>query len=110
MIAKELKAYQKERNIGNTNAAFQNLERIHILSQPYPMAHTIIHLRMLALAIKSFKSFEIVVQFFYSMFSFKFSLFNIFPFGNTGRANAILKGKMPIPHDLLISIDNKDSQ
>jgi hypothetical protein len=60
----------------------------------------LIHLRMLSFAIRTFRPFEIFVQLIYSLFSFKFSLLNIFPPGNTGGADAITKGAMKIPKDL----------
>jgi hypothetical protein len=80
--------------------AFQHLERIHILSQSFPIAHTLIHLRMLKFAIATSRPLEIIIQFLYSLFSAKFSMLNIFPKGNTGGVNAIFKGKMSIPEDL----------
>lgn len=99
-IRTELIAYRTEIENRNIKIAFSHLERIHILSQPFPLKHTLIHIRMLWFAIRYFNPVEIVVQFIYSLFSAKFSMFNIFPQGNTGGANAIKKGKMPIPHDL----------
>jgi hypothetical protein len=80
--------------------AFNHLERIHIVSQSFPIAHTKIHLRMLKFAILTSRPLEIMIQFLYSLFSAKFSILNIFPKGNTGGVNAIFKGKMPIPEDL----------
>jgi hypothetical protein len=100
LIATELSSYRKEFDKHNYDLAFRHLERIHIVSQPFPVEHTLTHLRMLCFAIRTFRPFEIFVQFFYSLFSFKFSLLNIFPQGNTGGANAISKGAMPIPDDL----------
>ena len=100
LIYNELHSYQHEYDSHNFNLAFRHLERIHIVSQPYPIEHTIIHLRMLLFAIRTFRPFEILVQLAYSLFSFKFSALNIFPQGNTGGANAIKKGRMPIPTDL----------
>lgn len=99
-ILEELKLYKAILKRGDKKIAFNHLERIHILSQPFPVRHTIIHFRMLLFAIRFFKPLEIAVQLIYSLFSAKFSLLNIFPTGNTGGANAIKKGKMPIPEDL----------
>jgi Protein of unknown function (DUF3703) len=107
-ISEELKMYKEELQKGNRKIAFGHLERIHILSQPFPLRHTIIHVRMLLFAIRFFKPVEILVQFLYSLFSAKFSLLNIFPQGNTGGANAIKKGVMPIPNDLKEFIVNKN--
>lgn len=100
VISSELDSYRKEFDKHNYDLAFRHLERIHIVSQPFPVEHTITHLRMLSFAIQTFRPFEIIIQFVYSLFSFKFSLLNIFPRGNTGGANAITKGAMPIPDDL----------
>jgi hypothetical protein len=100
LIESELKSYKLEFANRNFNLAFRHLERIHIVSQPFPIEHTLIHLRMLSFAIRTFRPFEIFVQLIYSLFSFKFSLLNIFPPGNTGGADAITKGAMKIPKDL----------
>ena len=100
LIESELKAYKLEFANRNFNLAFRHLERIHIVSQPFPIEHTLIHLRMLSFAIRTFRPFEILVQLTYSLFSFKFSFLNIFPQGNTGGADAIIKGAMTIPKDL----------
>ena len=80
--------------------AFNHLERIHIVSQSSPIAHTKIHLSMLKFAILTSRPFEIMIQVLYSLFSAKFSVLKIFPKGNTGGVNAIFKGKMSIPEDL----------
>jgi hypothetical protein len=100
LIESELKSYRLEFANHNFDLAFGHLERIHIVSQPFPIEHTLTHLRMLSFAIRTFRPFEILVQLIYSLFSFKFSLLNIFPQGNTGGANAITKGAMTIPKDL----------
>jgi Protein of unknown function (DUF3703) len=90
----------------NFNKAFSHLERNHFICQQFPLAHSIIHLRMLKFSIITFRPLEILVQFIYSTFSFKFSLLKIFPKGNTGGANAVFKGKMQIPNDLAIVMMN----
>jgi hypothetical protein len=100
-IKTELGLYKTEFASKNYDLAFGHLERIHIVSQPFPVEHTLTHLRMLRFAILTFRPFEIVVQILYSLFSFKFSMLNIFPVGNTGGANAIKKGKMLIPQDIM---------
>jgi hypothetical protein len=105
LIKIELGLYKTAFAQKNYDHAFRHLERIHIVSQPFPIEHTLIHLRMLQFAILTFRPFEILVQTLYSMFSFKFSLLNIFPQGNTGGANAILKGRMQIPDDIQIEIN-----
>lgn len=106
IISVELGKYKSSYSNKNYKLAFQHLERIHIISQPFPLAHTLIHLRMLKFAMLRFKPIEILVQFMYSLFSAKFSLLHIFPLGNTGGANALKKGRMEIPEDLLSIINS----
>ncbi len=100
LIKTELTLYKTEFAKKNYDLAFKHLERIHIVSQPFPMEHTLTHLRMLKFAILTCRPFEILVQTLYSLFSFTFSLLNIFPQGNTGGASAIKKGRMEIPTDI----------
>jgi hypothetical protein len=100
LIKIELGLYKTEFENKNYDLAFGHLERIHIVSQPFPIEHTLTHLRMLRFALLTFRPFEIIEHTLYSLFSFKFSMLNIFPQGNTGGANAITKGKMEIPMDL----------
>jgi hypothetical protein len=99
-IKTELGLYKTEFELKNYDFAFGHLERVHIVSQPFPLEHTLTHLRMLKFAILTFRPIEILVQTLYSLFSFKFSMLNIFPQGNTGGANAIKKGRMEIPNDI----------
>jgi hypothetical protein len=99
-MSEELRLYRTALRKGDRIPAFSHLERIHILSQPFPVKHTVIHLRMLFFAVRFVKPAEILVQLLYSLFSAKASLLNIFPPGNTGGANAIKKGAMPVPGDL----------
>jgi Protein of unknown function (DUF3703) len=100
LIYNELSAYKLEFSKSNYDRAFSHLERVHIISQPFPIEHTVIHFRMLTFAIRTLRPLEILVQFFYTLFSGKFSMLNIFPQGNTGGANALTKGEMPVPMDL----------
>lgn len=102
LIKTELGLYTSEFTKKNYDLAFGHLERIHIVSQQFPIEHTLTHFRMLKFAILTFRPLEIIVQTLYSIFSFKFSMLNIFPQGNTGGANAITKGKMKIPEDIQI--------
>ncbi len=100
LIQLEFKNYNADLEVKQFDQAFKRLERIHILSQPFPYEHTIVHFKMLTLAVRTFRPFEIFIQFLFTVFSGKFSLMNIFPQGNSGRAKDILKGQMEIPPDL----------
>lgn len=105
-INHELELYNLAFEQRNYDLAFKHLERIHIVSQPFPVEHTLTHLRMLRFALLTFRPLEIVVQTLYSLFSFKFSMLNIFPQGNTGGANALVKGRMTIPADIQNELNN----
>jgi hypothetical protein len=100
LIKSELDFYRQAFAKNNYDLAFSHLERVHIISQPFPLEHTVIHFRMLTFAIRTFRPFEILVQFFYTLFSSKFSMLNILPQGNTGGANALIQGRMDIPTDI----------
>jgi hypothetical protein len=100
IIKNELKLYSLEFEKRNFDLAFKHLERVHIISQPFPWRHTYIHLKMLQFAILTFRPLEIIVQILYSLFSAKFTILGIYPEGNTGGAGAIFKGKMTLPEDL----------
>ena len=100
IIRSELGLYKVEFAKKNYDLAFRHLERVHIVSQPYPLQHTFIHLKMLKFAILTFRPVEVLIQLIFSLFSGKFSILGIYPAGNTGGANAIFKGKMEIPEDL----------
>jgi TRAP-type mannitol/chloroaromatic compound transport system permease small subunit len=103
---KEYKNYYSANSIKDFDLAWQYLQRIHILSQPYAIEHTKIHFIMFWFAIRNSKWLDIPVQLLYSLFSAKFSILNIFPQGNTGTANDIFKGKMEVPADLQTLIKN----
>ena len=105
-IQTELGFYKNEFERKNYDLAFGHLERVHIVSQPFPLEHTLTHLRMLKFAIITIRPVEFIVQILYSFFSFKFSMLDIFPQGNTGGANAILKGQMTLPTDIQKILNN----
>jgi Protein of unknown function (DUF3703) len=99
-IEVELNLFATAYKLKDYNQAFSHLQRVHIVSQPYPIEHTLIHLRMLQFALVTYRPIEILVQIVYSMFSFKFSMLNIFPKGNTGGVNAVTKGRMEVSSDI----------
>ncbi len=100
LIQRELDLCRQAFAKNEYDLVFSHLERVHIISQPFPIEHTVIHFRMLTFAIKTLRPLEILVQFFYTLFSGKFSMLNIFPPGNTGGASALTKGRMAIPKDI----------
>lgn len=76
------------------------LERAHILSQPWPIAHTTVHLRMLTLALRQRDRTEALGQIVRLIVAAPGSLSGRYPRGNTGRARVGLTEPMAIPLDL----------
>jgi hypothetical protein len=99
-ISEEYQNYYSAIKIKAFEAAWQYLQRIHILSQPYPVEHTKIHFKMFWFALRNSKWLDIPIQFLYLLFSAKFSILKLFPQGNTGIAKDIFRGKMEVPKDL----------
>lgn len=99
-IEQELKLYHQSFSNKDFEKAFSNLERIHIVSQPFVIPHTVSHLYMLRFALQTLRPKEIIVQVFYTLLGGILSFIGLVPIGNTGGANAISKGKMEVPEDL----------
>lgn len=76
------------------------LERAHILSQPWAIAHTKVHWRMLALALRQRDRTEAVGQVVRLVVAAPGSLSGRYPTGNTGRARVGLTQPMAMPSDL----------
>lgn len=81
-------------------ASWRHLERAHILGQPYPVAHTAVHLRMLWFGVRLKSLREIVGQIPRLLFGGVKSFVGRIPVGNTGGANVPALQPMPIPDDL----------
>lgn len=101
------KHYQKE--LVAASSALRNrdyalcwyhLERAHILGQPYPVQHTIVHWRMLCFGFitKNFK--EILGQLPRLIFGGVKSFVGKVPIGNSGGSNVSAFQPMTIPEDL----------
>jgi hypothetical protein len=76
------------------------LERAHILSQPWPWPHTMVHWRMLRLAVGQRDRREALGQVVRLVVAAPGSASGRYPEGNTGRAAAGLLEPMPVPDDL----------
>lgn len=79
---------------------WQALERAHILSQPWPWPHTVVHWRMLRLALRQRDRREAVGQVVRLLVAAPGSATGRYPTGNTGRASVGLLQQMPLPDDL----------
>ena len=95
----ELEATRRAEGAGDFQTAFTHLERAHILSQKYALAHAATHLRMLRLGWRTRDFREVLGQLTRTIAALIFSRIWV-PVGNTGRANVSAFAPMPVPEDL----------
>ena len=100
----ELAASRSAQARGDSDAAFQHLERAHVLSQRFAFAHAATHLRMLRLGWQRRDAREIRGQLTRALAALVFSRIWV-PRGNTGRARVSAFAQMPVPDDLARLID-----
>ncbi len=89
---------------GYFQQSWRHLERAHILGQPYPIAHTFVHWKMLLFGIKTKNTKEIIGQIPRLLVGGLKSFVGNIPIGNTGGANVPPLQPMEIPEDLLFII------
>lgn len=94
----ELTAAREAEARGEFVRAFTHLERAHILSQRFALAHAATHLRMLRLGWRR-DAREVGGQLSRALTALVFSYIWV-PVGNTGRANVSAFRPMPLPEDL----------
>jgi hypothetical protein len=85
--------------------SWYHLERAHILGQPYPYHHTLVHWKMLLFGIKIKDIKEIIGQIPRLLVGGVKSFVGEIPVGNTGGANVSPLKPMEIPADLKSIID-----
>jgi hypothetical protein len=85
------------------------LERVHILSQPWPWPHTLAHWRMLRLAVTQRDRREALGQVVRLVVAAPGSMSGRYPKGNTGRAAVGLRETMPVPDDLAQILSTTDA-
>lgn len=90
----------------NLQRSWQHLERAHILGQPYPYHHTLVHWRMLQFGIKTKNTKEIIGQIPRLLVGGVKSFVGNIPVGNTGGANVPPLQPMEIPEELKQIIQN----
>lgn len=98
--AKERDRYRSARGAGDWNAAWQHLERAHILAQPSFWLHLLSHIDMLKFAISRHDVREISGQLLRIALVPVGSLTGRLPTGNIGRARVSAFAPMPVPDDL----------
>jgi len=82
------------------STSWYHLERAHILGQPYPYHHMLVHWKMLLFGIKIKDLKEIVGQIPRLLVGGVKSFVGEIPVGNTGGANVPPLKSMEIPNDL----------
>lgn len=90
----------------NLHQSWQHLERAHILGQPYPYHHSLVHWKMLLFGIHTKNIKEIIGQIPRLLVGGIKSFVGNIPVGNTGGANVPPLQPMEIPSDLLVIIKN----
>ena len=94
-------------NQGDVATAFRHLERAHILSQKFALAHTTTHLRMLRLGWHARDAREVLGQLARAFASLLVSRIRV-PVGNTGLANVSAFEPMAVPEDLAIVLGHQN--
>jgi hypothetical protein len=102
---KELELANNYLSNKNFTASWHHLERAHILGQPYPYYHTLVHWKMLLFGIKIKDLKEIVGQIPRLFIGGIKSFVGEIPVGNTGGANVPPLKRMEIPTELKMIID-----
>lgn len=105
----ELEATRRAEGAGDFQTAFTHLERAHILSQKYALAHAATHLRMLRLGWRTRDVREVLGQLTRTIAALVFSRIWV-PVGNTGRANVSAFAPMPVPEDLAVILGKTHGQ
>ena len=96
----ELEIACKYLSINDFRSSWYHLERAHILGQPYPYHHTLVHWKMLLFGIKVKNIKEIIGQIPRLLVGGVKSFVGEIPVGNTGGANVPPLKSMDIPNDL----------
>ena len=97
---KELEKYRRELASDNLQLAWRQLERAHILGQPWFIQHTQVHWLMLKFGIKIKNKKEILGQLPRLLVGGIKSFVGKIPTGNTGGANVPPLKVMDIPDEL----------
>lgn len=85
---------------GHTDDPWVQLERAHILAQPWVRPHLAVHVAMLRQGVRERDRREIVGQLIRLIVAGPGSATGKYPTGNTGRSNVSMTQPMPIPDDL----------
>ncbi len=97
---KELEIYRREMSNANLQLAWRQLERVHIIGQPWFVQHTYAHWLMLRFGIKIKSKKEILGQLPRLLLGGIKSFVGKIPTGNTGGVNVPPLRVMEIPEEL----------
>jgi hypothetical protein len=95
-----LDAARSARRDGDVESSWRHLERAHILSQSWALAHVRVHAVMLSTAVVGHDVREAFGQVLRLVVAGPGSLTGRFPEGNSGRARVSMFAPMSIPSDL----------
>ena len=98
----ELQQAKNEFAVKHYLQSWRHLERAHILGQPYPIEHTVVHWKMLRFGMSIKNTKEIFGQIPRLLVGGVKSFVGKIPVGNTGGANVPPLLPMDIPEDLLL--------
>lgn len=104
--AAEHRAARQARADGDPSRERRHLERAHILSQPFALAHVRTHVAMLGFGIRKRDGREIIGQLLRLLVAGPGSAMRRYPLGNTGGANVSAVEPMNIPADLQAILTN----
>ena len=102
---REMASARSMESAGDCEAAWRALEKAHILSQRWTMAHLRVHAAMLGIAWRERDFREVSGQLLRMLFAAPGSLLDRAPLGNTGRSNVGIFAPMPIPPELQRLLD-----
>lgn len=96
-------------SVGHLQQSWQHLEKAHIIGQPYPYHHSLVHWKMLLFGINTKNTKEIIGQIPRLIFGGVKSFVGKIPVGNTGGSNVHPLKPMQIPNEILeiIKINSK---
>lgn len=105
-VEAELEAARRADQLGDAAAAFECLERAHVLGQPSTRLHTRVHWLMLRWAMRQGDVTEVVGQAFRIAAAALKTAFGWLPHGNTGGTSVGPFRPMPVAPDLQRLIDD----
>jgi hypothetical protein len=105
-VEAEIAAARRAQRLGDATAAFNHLERAHVLGQPSTWLHVRVHWLMLLWGLRQRRAAEVAGQLLRVFGAATKTPFGLVPAGNTGGANVSPFRRMPIARELQRLIDS----